>query len=337
MTIIQTRRSFLKTATLATAGVVGTSLGMPSIASARATTLKLAHTDSNLHPNHRIAEQLARDILEATDGAVEIQVFAAGQLGSSANIATGVTTGTIDLIMNTSGFLSALFPKFQLLDLPFLFKDSATAERVLDGDVGKEIFASVEEKSVYGLAWGTNGWRVLDTARKQVNTPEDMKGLKIRIQQSPVYVSMIEALDAIPVALDTSEMYLALSQNVVDGYDFPLLGVVASKLYEVTGFVAETNHVYNACALLGNKRKLDRLEAKHLEALRETMAGFSSVWRASTQEHSEQAKKHCEEAGVKFNTVEFEPFREKVTGIYDQFRVSLGEEFVNRAIEAAEL
>ncbi len=337
MKMDHTRRTFVKTTLLAGISAPAFSLFAPSIARGQGVAnLKLAHPDSNLHPNHKMAEAFAARVNERTNGAVKIEVFAGGQLGSSASIATGVATGTVDLVYHTAGFLSSIFPMMQALDLPFLFRDASGGERVLDGEIGRTIFASVEQKNVYGLAWSTNGWRVMETTKKPVRTPEDLSGMKVRIQQSPVFVAMFKAFNAQPVSLDISEMYLALTQNTVDGYEFPLISVVATKLHEVTKYVSETNHVYNAMALLGSKIKLDKLDPANLKILREEALRFGSDTRKSTVEASAAAKKTCQDAGIQFNAVEYAPFRQKVDPVYVQFRASLGEQLVDKLVKASE-
>ncbi|MBR0857736.1 TRAP transporter substrate-binding protein [Bradyrhizobium liaoningense] len=333
----RTKRMFVKTAL--SAGISAPTFGLfvPNLARGQGTlTLKFAHPDSNLHPNHKMAEAFAARVGERTNGAVKIEVFAGGQLGSSASIATGVATGTVDLLYHTAGFLSSIFPMMQILDLPFLFRDARSGERVVDGEIGQTIFASVEKKNVYGLAWSTNGWRVMETTKKPVHTPDDLSGMKFRIQQSPVFVAMAKAFNAQPVSLDVSEMYLALTQNTVDGYEFPLLSVVATKLHEVTKFVSETNHTYNAMALLGSKIKLDKLDPAHLKVLREEALRFGADTRKSIVEASAAAKKTCQDAGVQFNSVEYAPFRQKVDPVFAQFRASMGEQLIDKLLKAAE-
>ncbi|MCG2629473.1 MULTISPECIES: TRAP transporter substrate-binding protein [Bradyrhizobium] len=327
----------MKTTLLAGIGAPALGLFAPNIARGQgAVTLKFAHPDSNLHPNHKMAEAFAGRVGERTNGAVKIDIFAGGQLGSSVSIATGVATGTVDLVYHTAGFLSSIFPMMQVLDLPFLFRDARSGERVTDGEIGQMIFASLAPKNVYGLAWSTNGWRVVETTRKVVRAPDDLSGMKFRIQQSPVFVAMAKAFNAQPVSLDVSEMYLALTQNTIDGYEFPLLSVVATKLHEVTKFVSETNHTYNAMALLGSKFKLDKLDPTHLKVLREEALRFGNDTRKSIVEASAAAKKTCQDAGIQFNPVDYAPFRQKVEPVFAQFRTSMGEQLIDKLLKAAE-
>lgn len=308
-------------------------LGRPYLAKAAPITLKLAQPDSVQHPFQKMFEEFGRSIEERTGGEVRVRVYGGGQLGSSANIVSGVSTGTVDMVVHTAGFFSSYYPKMQILDLPFVFPDGAVAERVLAGPVGKAIFASLEDKSVTGLCWGHHGWRVMETNGKPIVTPADLDRMKVRIQQSPMFAAMFKAVGAVPVVLDVAELYLALSQNAVQGMEIPLASLVASKLNEVVSYVSLTNHVYNASALLMNKPKFDSLGPKNGAIVRALAADLSTTWRQTAAESSEAARKVCEEKGIKFNTVDHKPFRERMQPVYDEFRPQLGPDLVDLVLK----
>lgn len=315
------------------AGVAGCGaavvLARPHIARAAPITLKLAQPDSVQHPFQRMFEAFGKSVEERTGGEVRVRVYGGGQLGSSANIVSGVSTGTVDMVVHTAGFFSSYYPKMQILDLPFVFPNEATAERVLAGPVGQAIFQSLEEKSVTGLCWGHHGWRVMETNGRPIVKPDDLDRMKVRIQQSPMFAAMFKAVGAVPVVLDVAELYLALSQNAVQGMEIPLASLVASKLNEVITYVSLTNHVYNASALLMNKPKFESLGPKNGAIVRELVAGLSTTWRKVAAESSDAARKVCEDKGIKFNAVDHAPFRERMHPVYDEFRPQLGADLVD--------
>src|SRR5437764_1499182 len=135
-------------------------------------TLKLTFADTQSHPLYDVLKRFADDVQKRTSGAVEIQVFSIGQLGSGTNILTGLQTGIIDLCAHTSGFIDAIFPKFQVVDLPFLFPDVASAERLLDGPTGAKLLDMLPTKGIYGLGYGHWGWRVVSTIDRKLVEPE---------------------------------------------------------------------------------------------------------------------------------------------------------------------
>ena len=332
MKTILNRRDLLRAG--AGGGLAAVALGCPYVArGAQPVTLKLAQPDSTLHPFQKMFEEFGQQVEERTGGEVKVRVYGGGQLGSSANIVSGVTTGTVDMVVHTAGFFSSYFPRMQILDLPFLFPNAASAERTLAGPVGGAVFQSLREKSVYGLCWGTHGWRVMETTDKPIATPSDLERMKVRIQQSPMFAAMFKAVGAVPVVLDVAELYLALSQNAVQGMEIPLSSVVASKLHEVVTHISLTNHVYNASALLANGRKFDSLGQKNGEIVRELAQSLSSTWRRVSLESTQAAQKICEEKGVKVNAVDFQPFRDRMHPVYDEFRDALGADLVDKVLK----
>lgn len=308
-------------------------LGRPHIARAAPITLKFAHPDSVQHPFQKMFEEFAKTVEEGTGGEVRVRVYGGGQLGSSANIVSGVGTGTVDMVVHTAGFFSSYYPKMQVFDLPFVFPNGTVAERVLAGPVGNAVFGSLEEKGVTGLCYGHHGWRVMETNGRPIVQPADLDRMKIRIQQSPMFAAMFKAVGAVPVVLDVAELYLALSQNAVQGIEIPLASLVASKLHEVVTYVSLTNHVYNASALLMNKAKFDSLGPKNGAILRELSGGLSATWRKTAAESSDAARKVCEEKGIKFNTVDHKPFRDRMQPVYDEFRPVLGADLVDQVLK----
>ena len=180
-----TRKDFLRRAAAgaAAAGAMAMpAIGRPGRAFAQATvTLKLGHPDTNLHPTQTIATRFAELVAVKTGGAVKIQVFSGGQLGSEVNIVSGMQTGIVDMAFHTTGFLESFFPRIQVLDLPFLFRDARIAETLLDGPIGQGLLADMPAKDIYGFVWGHYGWRETETANQPVREPSDLKGVKIRI------------------------------------------------------------------------------------------------------------------------------------------------------------
>ena len=152
-----------------------------------------------------------------------------------------------------------------VVDLPFLFSDIGKAQRMLDGPVGARLMGELPTKGVYGLSYGWWGWRVVDAVSKAVPEPGDMQGVKIRVQPGAIYAAMFTTLKAIPVQIDLSEVYLALSQNTVGAVEVPIISVVANKYDEVVKVITNTDHVYNTGVMMASKRNLDTLDKKYQE------------------------------------------------------------------------
>lgn len=321
--LILSRRSSIKALAL------GGAMMMPAIrrASAEPIKLKLATPDSPADTTTLVAQRFGADIAKRTDNKYDLQIFLGGSLGTGLNLGTALQTGIIDCAMLTSGFLESLIPSVQVIDLPFLFKDVPTAERILDGDVGQKLFDDMEARNIIGLIWGWNGWRTMQTREKKVTTPDDLKGLKMRIQPGPVFAAMFKAVGAIPVPLDGSEVYLALSQKTVDGVEFPLPTVQTFKAYEVTKYLALTRHVYNAGALMVSKTRWDQMTPADRDAFRAAAKGVLPLWRTTIAERSESAAAFVKEKGMIISETDFKAFQAKMTPLFGEFRPKYQELF----------
>jgi TRAP-type transport system periplasmic protein len=149
------RRALLKTAAVgATQAVALPYLAREGFAQSPAHVLKLTMADTRNHPLYQVLLRFADNVKKRTKGAIEVQVYGTGELGSQLNILTGLQTGIIDLCAHTSGFIDTLFPQFQVLDLPFLFPDLTSAEKVLDGPVGTQLANLMPSKGIYALTYG---------------------------------------------------------------------------------------------------------------------------------------------------------------------------------------
>lgn len=339
-----TRHQFLRAATRFTAGaaVAGSSLAAPSVwrvdrAWAQGTvTLKLGHPDTGLHPTHAVATQFAERVATKTNGAVKIQVFDGGQLGSETNLVAGMQTGIVDLAFHTSGFLESFFPHVEVLDLPFLFKDEKTAETLLDGPIGQQLLEEMPAKGIYGFVWGHYGWRETETASQPVRVPADLKGVKIRIQPGAVFAASFKAVGAIPVVMDLSEVYIGVSQKTVGGVELPFIAAASSKIYEVVKYVGLTNHVYNAGAIMASKVKFDTLGADNQKAVREAAHEIQPIWRKTVAEKTGESRKLCEAKGLTVTETDYAAFHKAMSPVYDEFRDKIGAELVHKVLTATQ-
>ena len=299
-------------------------------------TLKLGHPDTTLHPNQAIAQKLSEMVSEKTHGAVKIQVFAGGQLGSETNLISGMQTGIVDMAMHTTGFLESFYPKVQVLDLPFIFKDTASAEKLLDGPIGQGLLADMPSKGIYGFVWGHYAWRVTETATQPVHEPADLKGLKIRIQPGAAFAASFKALGAVPVVMDISEVYLGISQKTIAGLEVPIIAVVSSKFYEVIKDIALTNHVYNAGALMASKRKFDSLDPAFQKAIRDSATEIQPIWRKAVADKSTSDAEFLKSKGVTITDIDYPAFRKAMEPVYAEFRDKIGADLVAQVLKAGQ-
>ena len=327
------RRTLLKSAAIGAAQLPLPYLAREGFAQTPAHTLKLTFADTRNHPLYQVLVRFADNVKAKTNGAVEVQVYGTGELGSQLNILTGLQTGIIDLCAHTSGYIDTLFPQFQVMDLPFLFPDLATAEKVLDGPVGRQLADMMPAKGIYALSYGYWGWRVTSTVDRKVPEPDDMKGLKIRVQPGPIFAATFRALGANPIAIDYSEIYMALSQHTIEAIETPIIALPSAKHYEVVKVINLTNHVYNAGVMMVSKRKFDSMPADLQEKLRAAALELTSDWRKSMVEKTAETTAFLKEKGLTINEVDRAAYRKQTDGIYKDFRDVIGAELVDAVMK----
>jgi TRAP-type transport system periplasmic protein len=328
------RRQLLKTAAAGLAGSVAMPfIGRTGWAATPTHTLKLTFADTQSHPLYDVLKRFADDVQKRTSGAIEIQVFSIGQLGSGTNILTGLQTGIIDLCAHTSGFIDTIFPKFQVVDLPFLFPDAASAERLLDGPTGAKLLELLPSKGIYGLGYGHWGWRVVSTIDRKLVEPQDMRGLKIRVQPGAIFAATFRTLGANPVAIDLTEVYLALSQRVIDSIETPMISVAATKHEEVVNTINLTNHVYNVGVMMASKAKFDALPADAREAIRAASAGLTKDWRTTIAAKSDEIAQRFKAKGMTIVEVDRDKYRKATESVYPQFKEIIGADLYDEVLK----
>jgi len=295
--------------------------------------LKMTMADVSTHPIYGMLNQFAADVLQRTSGAVEIKVYGAGQLGSQANALTGMQTGTIDLVCHTTGFIETVYPTVAVLDLPYIFKTSQEAEKVLDGPVGEKLFEQFPAKGIYGLSWGHWGWRPVTHATRAVPDPKDIVGTKVRIQPGAIYAATYKTLGAAPTAMDMSEIYLALSQHAVDAVEVPLISLIASKFYEVASHISLTNFVYNPGAIMASKGTLDKLPPPYQKAIRDAALAATPGWRTMMAQKTVEATEFLKTQGCTVTEVDKAAYAEALKPVYEQYRAVVGAELIESILK----
>jgi tripartite ATP-independent transporter DctP family solute receptor len=287
--------------------------------------LKVAFPDNAQHPTNKAAHLFAAAVEERTRGRYKVDVFPGGTLGSETNIVSGLQTGIVDFAMHTAGYTSSYIPSVGVIDLPFLFKDKATGQKVLAGEVGKRLEADGLKKNIVICGWSQNGWRNFETAGHPIRTPADVKDLKIRIQAGPIFAAMVSALGGVPVVIDASDLYLGLQQKTIDGLEIPLPSTISFKTYEVARNIAMTRHVYNACLFMASKPKMDGFAPADREIMRQAGAEAAAYWYQLMDAEDRKALDFCVANGAKVTEVDQAAFRRAMAPVYEGARQRYGD------------
>ena len=233
-----------------------------------AVTLTLAHGAAPGNPRSVAAEAFAKMVQERTGGNVAIKVAGSEQLGNDVAMLTSLRTGVLDLTANSQGAASGLVPELSALGLPFLFADAEAASRVLNGPIGEELVKKFAAINMVPLDWWDNGIRHTTNSKRSINTPADLKGLKIRTPADPVTVDIFQAFGAATQQISFGELYIALHQGVVDGQENPLANIHSAKLHEVNKFITLTAHKWESTPFLMSQLSTRKVKPAELDAIK---------------------------------------------------------------------
>lgn len=261
--------------------------GLPASA---ATTLKFGHSGTKVHQYHIGATMLAEAVEKNSQGKMKIEVFPDGQLGGERDLAEGTRLGTVDMAVAAAGSVLPFWvPAFQTVEMPFLFRSRAHAYTTLDGGLGDELKGMAEKKGLKVLGFWEVGFRNMTNNRKPVVGPKDMQGLKIRVQQSKVYVEMMRSLGAIGTPIAFTELYSALQQGVVDGQENPIATIRSMNYFEVQKHLSLTFHTYTPGAVMISPKRWASLTTEEKGVLQK------SVLEAAQRQRKAVADKEAED------------------------------------------
>ncbi len=261
-----TRRKVIG-ATFATA-IVG---AMPRLAQG-AVQLRWATVLPTSHPMVAMMDRVAKQVREQTGGAVEIQTFPAGQLGSSRDLIEATSSGAIQIVDEGAAQFGQFVPQLSILEAPYIWKDAQHVRRVLSSSLVDDMRASLVAKRSMRMIGSTYyGKRHVTSGTKAINSPDDMKGFKLRIPEVDTFRAMAEAWGARPTPLNIGELYLALSQGVVDGQENPLPTIQSNKFFEVQKYLVLTGHIITPRLIVINEAAWQSLDAKQRQVLQTAM------------------------------------------------------------------
>ncbi len=292
-------------------------------------TFKYANNQPPAHPMNVRAKQAVDAIKAETNGRLDIQLFPSNQLGSDTDTLSQLRSGGVEMFNLSGLILSTLVTPAALNGLGFAFPDYNTVWRAMDGDVGAYIRAQIAKTNVMALEkiWD-NGFRQITTSTKPINTPEDLRGFKIRVPVSPMWTSMFKAFDSAPASINASEMYTALQTKVVDGQENPFAVISNFKLYEVQKYCSLTNHMWDGFWTLVNRRAWDRLPPNVRDIAVKHLNAAAVAERADVAAQNTTLQQELTTRGIVFNTPDTAAFREKLrsAGFYSEWRGKFGEE-----------
>ncbi|HEX6979720.1 MAG TPA: TRAP transporter substrate-binding protein [Alphaproteobacteria bacterium] len=270
-------------------------------------------------------------VQELTNGRVEVTVYK-GSLGKGERqLYEALQLGTLEGAVISTGPLSAFVPEADLFNLPFLFKNTAHAFKVVDGEIGDEFNKKMIAKGFRVLGWWVIGTRNTSNRTRPINSPEDYRGLKIRTMESPPFIALYKAFGAIPVPMAITEVYTALSQGVIDGIDGSLPAQLEFKHIEVLEYAAVTDHVVLLYPFSVPERWWQGLPNDIREAIVKAEAEARPLQRKADEEYNKKIEEEWRKQGKTVTHPNIEPFQRVAETIYPQFYDKVGgKELIDR-------
>jgi C4-dicarboxylate-binding protein DctP len=264
-------------------------LSLSAAASADPIIIKFSHVVAPDTPKGRAAEKFKQLAEKMTKGQVKVEIYPNSQLYKDREEIEALQSGAVQMLAPSLAKFGPMGAReFELFDLPFLFSDQEVLHRVMDGDVGKKLFAKLDSKGVIGLAYWDNGFKQMSSNRPMHHVA-DFSGLKMRIQSSKVLAAQMKALGANPQVMAFSEVYTALQQGVVDGTENPVSNFYTQKMNEVQKYMTMSNHGYLGYAVIVNKAFWDGLPADIRSELTEAMKEATEYERSIAQRDNDDA------------------------------------------------
>lgn len=285
-------------------------------------TIRLAHALSTSHPVHQGMVRLAKLVDEKSKGKLEITIFPSQQLGSEREALELLQIGSIGMTKVSSAALENFVPELRVYSLPYLFKDDEHIVNVLDGEIGRELLLAGEEYWLRGLTYYDAGQRSFYTKDKPIETPDDLKGMKIRVMESQMAVDMVRTLGGSPTPISWGELYTALQQGVVDGAENNPPSFLTSRHYEVAKYYSLDEHTMLPDLLLISTIQWNNLSEQEQDWIQEAADSSAVYQRKVWAEAEKEALETVQEAGVEIIYPDKEPFIEMTSPVYETFRES---------------
>jgi len=290
---------------------------------------KFATGQDPSHPVNKRAQEAIDRIRNATNGRLDIKLFPANQLGSDTDLLSQVRSGGVEFFNQASVVLSTLVPAAGILNTGFAFHDYNEVWKAMDGPLGTYVRAQIEKVGLLTMSkpWD-NGFRNVTTSTKAVKTPDDLKGLKMRVPAAPMLSSLFTSLGASPTPINFNELYSALQTKLVEGQENPLAIISTARLYEVQKYCSLTNHVWDAYWILGNRKAMDRLPKDIQEIVYRELDKAATDERADIAGLNTSLRTDLAAKGIQMIDPDKKAFKDALVknGFYKDLRAKFGEE-----------
>lgn len=300
------------------------------------------HAKKRVHVSYNVAEGSSWDqgavvfkeqVEKKSNGAYAVSLHPnAAMAGGNDRVEMEMAqAGSIQFLIKSTTWMTGLDPRFQVLGLPWLFPDHATANAVLDGPAGNALFDALPDRDLVGLAWGVNGFRQVTNSKRAITQPSDLDGMKIRVPGIPLYLDIFKTLGASPTTMSFSEVFTALQTGTVDGQENPMSLISSSRFYDVQKYMTIWNYSYDAIVFATGLGFWNSLSDEDKKMFKDAATEAMAYERSVVQKEDEELPAKLAAAGMEITTLsaeQLEPFQTALKPVYAEYKEKLGNDFV---------
>jgi len=295
---------------------------------------KLASVLPDTHPVHQALVYFADELARKSNGDIKITLFPAGQLGQEKDYIEAIKVGSLEFAKVSSGPVGQYAPTFQVISLPFIWRNLDHQHHVLQGAIGARLMSDLDKAGFKGLAFMDAGFRSI-TATKPIYVPADLKGMKIRVMQSKPLIDTINALGGNAVPMGQSEVYSALQTRVIDGWENNEPTVLSFNMQEVAKYYSYTRHSSIPDFLMMNKKLFDGLPKNIKTMIEETAKAAMEKHNKLWGDMIDQTVIDLKAKGMIFNEVtDITQFQKAVGGVWKEFEPMVGKDLIDAIVAA---
>lgn len=301
----------------------------------KSVTLQVGHVEPEDRSTHQALLEFKKEIETESKGSITIEIHPNGALGGDVQLTESVAMGTLDMALPATSVLVTYSPEFGILDMPYLFSNTENAFAAMDGEVGEHFNGMLEEVGIKNLGYSFNGLRSITNSVRPINEPADLKGMKVRVMESPVFIDFFETLGANATPMSFNELFTGLQQGTVEAQENPPSLIYSNKFYEVQKYLSLTEHVNNFLAFIMNKELYDSLSTEQQSIITKAAKNYVALQREMELTDTDKYVKLLgTEGGLEVNEVSVEnkqKLRDALEPMYEKYRSEFGQELFDMA------
>lgn len=282
--------------------------------------IKLAHTLDMSHPVHEAMVFMAERVKQKSNGKLTIEIYPNAQLGTERECLELLQIGSLGMTKVSAAVMEGFSPNFKVLSLPYIFKDKEHYFKVLEGDVGNDLLRQGEKYWLHGLTYYDAGSRSIYSTKKPITEPQDLRGMKIRVQDSKTAIDMVQSFGGSATPVSWGELYTALQQGVVDGAENNSPSFFLSRHYEVAKYYTLNDHTMVPDILMISTKIWEKLSPQEKKWLQEAAEESAVVQRKLWKTAEEEALAAVKKAGVEIIIPDKEAFSKLVEPMYEGYK-----------------